>query len=107
MKIVLSAQGASLDVEVPDYKAMTVYRGLAEKLLAHAEKTEIADVSVVKMNPEKAKTLDVSEIVRSAITTHMPHGIKPMPASVSLPQEDDKNLQKEPNEENPPPDKAG
>ncbi len=38
MKITLSAQGISLEVDVSDYKAITVYRGLAEKLLAHAGK---------------------------------------------------------------------
>ena len=103
MKITLSAQGISLEVEVSDYKAITVYRGLAEKLLTHAGKTEIADVSVVKMNPEKVKTLDVAEIVRSAITTDMPHGIKPMPTPVLLPQEDDKNILEESAGENPPP----
>lgn len=102
MKITLSAQGISLEVDVSDYKAITVYRGLAEKLLAHAGKKEIADVSVVKMNPEKAKTLDVAEIVRSAIITDMPHGIKPMPTPVSLPQEDDKNILEESAGENPP-----
>ena len=37
MKIRLSAQGMSLNVEVTDDKAMTVYRGMAEKLLVHAE----------------------------------------------------------------------
>lgn len=106
MKIVLSAQGASLNVEVPDDKAMTVYRGLAEKLLTHAGKTEIADVSVIKMNPEKAKTLDVAEIVRSAITTDMPHGIKPIPTPVSMLREDDKNIPEEPAGENPPPQES-
>ena len=36
MKIRLSTQGMSLNVEVPEDKAMTVYRGLAEKLLMYA-----------------------------------------------------------------------
>lgn len=36
MKIRLSTQGMSLNVEVPEIKAMMVYRGLAEKLLMHA-----------------------------------------------------------------------
>ena len=33
MKIRLSMQGASLNVEVSDKKAMGIYRGLAERLL--------------------------------------------------------------------------
>ena len=33
MKIRLSMQGASLNVEVSDKKAMRIYRGLAERLL--------------------------------------------------------------------------
>lgn len=36
MKIRLSTQGMSLNVEVPETKAIMVYRGLAEKLLIHA-----------------------------------------------------------------------
>lgn len=36
MKIRLSTQGMSLNIEVPEDKAMAVYRGLAEKLLIHA-----------------------------------------------------------------------
>ena len=36
MKIRLSAPGMSLGVEVPEEKAMNVYRGLAEELLIHA-----------------------------------------------------------------------
>lgn len=40
MKIRLSTQGMSLNVEVPEIKAMMVYRGLAEKLLMHAGQQE-------------------------------------------------------------------
>lgn len=52
MKIRLSAQGMSLNVEVQDDKAMAVYRGLAEKLLIHAGETGTAcNPKVVVVKP--------------------------------------------------------
>ena len=67
MKIRLSVQGASLNVEVSDKKAMGIYRGLAERLLlqagaseAQAEKEEEAEKSPVKIvSPVKT---DITEI---------------------------------------------
>ena len=78
MKIRLSAQGMSLNVEVTDDKAMTVYRGMAEKLLVHAElqKTTATPKAlnkpeVVITRPDKKSSLDtyddVFEHIRSAI----------------------------------------
>ena len=40
MKIRLSMQGASLNVEVSDKKAMGIYRGLAERLLLQTGASE-------------------------------------------------------------------
>ena len=67
MKIRLSVQGASLNVEVSDKKAMGIYRGLAERLLLQAgasesqtDKEEEAEKSPVKIvSPVKT---DITEI---------------------------------------------
>lgn len=67
MKIRLSMQGASLNVEVSDKKAMGIYRGLAERLLlqtgaseSQTEKEEEAEKSPVKIvSPVKT---DITEI---------------------------------------------
>ena len=67
MKIRLSMQGASLNVEVSDKKAMGIYRGLAERLLLQAgasesqtDKEEEAEKSPVKIvSPVKT---DITEI---------------------------------------------
>lgn len=67
MKIRLSMQGASLNVEVSDKKAMGIYRELAERLLLQAgasesqtDKEEEAEKSPVKIvSPVKT---DITEI---------------------------------------------
>lgn len=67
MKIRLSMQGASLNVEVSDKKAMGIYRGLAERLLlqtgaseSQTEKEEEAEKPPVKIvSPVKT---DITEI---------------------------------------------
>lgn len=67
MKIWLSVQGTSLNVEVSDKKAMGIYRGLAERLLLQAgasesqtDKEEEAEKSPVKIvSPVKT---DITEI---------------------------------------------
>ncbi len=67
MKIWLAVQGASLNVEVSDKKAMGIYRGLAERLLLQAgasesqtDKEEEAEKSPVKIvSPVKT---DITEI---------------------------------------------
>ena len=112
MKITLSAQGISLEVEVSDYKAITVYRGLAEKLLIHAElqKTTATPKAlnkpeVVITRPDKKSSLDtyddVFEHIRSAINAEQR-------IEIESGQEDDEDLPEEPAEENvPPPAGAG
>ena len=107
MKIRLSAQGISLNVEVQDDKAMTVYRGLAEKLLVHAElqKTTATPKAlnkpeVVITRPDKKSSLDtyddVFEHIRSAIKAEQR-------IEIESGQEDDEDLPEEPAEENAPP----
>lgn len=107
MKITLSAQGISLEVEVSDYKAITVYRGLAEKLLIHAElqKTTATPKAlnkpeVVITRPDKKSSLDtyddVFEHIRSAINAEQR-------IEIESGQEDDEDLPEEPAEENAPP----
>lgn len=111
MKIRLSAQGISLNVEVQDDKAMTVYRGLAEKLLIHAElqKTTATPKAlnkpeVVITRPDKKSSLDtyddVFEHIRSAIEAEQR-------IEIESGQEDDEDLPEEPAEENAPPTGAG
>lgn len=111
MKITLSAQGISLEVEVSDYKAITVYRGLAEKLLIHAElqKTTATPKAlnkseVVITRPDKKSSLDtyddVFEHIRSAINAEQR-------IEIESGQEDDEDLPEEPAEENAPPAGAG
>lgn len=51
MKIRLSTQGMSLNVEVPEIKAMMVYRGLAEKLLMHAGPQEVQTPKTIVIKP--------------------------------------------------------
>ena len=102
MKIALSAQGISLEVEVPDYKAITVYRGLAEKLLIHAElqKTTATPKAlnkpeVVITRPDKKSSLDtyddVFDHIRSAINAEQR-------IEIESGQEDDEDLPEEPAE---------
>ena len=106
MKIRLSAQGMSLNVEVTDDKAMTVYRGMAEKLLVHAElqKTTATPKAlnkpeVVITRPDKKSSLDtyddVFEHIRSAIKAEQR-------IEIESGQEDDEDLPEEPAEENAP-----
>lgn len=52
VKIRLSAQGTTLSVEVPEDKAMNVYRGLAEKLLIHAAVETTPEVVALKPDAE-------------------------------------------------------
>lgn len=67
MKIRLSTQGMSLNVEVPEIKAMMVYRGLAEKLLMHAGVQEAG--SAVKVTVVKPKDVIVPETDENAGAT--------------------------------------
>lgn len=107
MKIALSAQGISLEVEVSDYKAITVYRGLAEKLLIHAKLQKTTEIpkalnepEVVITRPDKKSSLDtyddVFEHIRSAIKAEQR-------IEIESGQEDDEDLPEEPAEENAPP----
>ena len=63
MKIRLSMQGMSLNVEVSEDKAMNVYRGLAEKLLLQVarEKMDVAPNVVI----ENKVTVDKSAVAES------------------------------------------
>ena len=68
MKIRLSMQGASLNVEVSDKKAMGIYRGLAERLLLQTgasepqtEKEEEAEKPPVKIVREDVNMKDEPE----------------------------------------------
>lgn len=104
MKIRLSAQGMSLNVEVPDDKAMTVYRGMAEKLLLHAGETgTVYEPKVVVAKPEKMNASEITEAVRVALETEMQQGKKSLSDPVLPSQEDDEDLPEEPAEENAPP----
>ena len=60
MKIWLSMQGASLNVEVSDKKAMGIYRGLAERLLLQ---TGASESQTEKEEAEKPPTKIVREDV--------------------------------------------
>ena len=68
MKIRLSMQGAFLNVEVSDKKAMGIYRGLAERLLLQTgasepqtEKEEEAEKPPAKIVREDVNMKDESE----------------------------------------------
>ena len=60
MKIRLSMQGASLNVEVSDKKAMGIYRGLAERLLLQ---TGVSESQTEKEEAEKPPEKIVREDV--------------------------------------------
>lgn len=102
MKIRLSAQGMSLNVEVADNKAMTVYRGLAEKLLVHAGETGTAYEPKVVVKPEKMNAPEVTGLIRDALEAELQQGKESLPEPVLPSQEDDEDLPKEPAEENAP-----
>ena len=106
MKIALSAQNISLKVEVPDGKAMTIYRGLAEKLLIHAEPQKatttlkaLNEPEVAITKPDKKSSIDtyddVFEHIRSAIKAEQQIEAETGP-------EDDEDFPEEPAEENAP-----
>ena len=104
MKIRLSAQGMSLNVEVQDDKAMAVYRGLAEKLLIHAGETGTAyNPKVVVVKPGGIKAPEVTEMIREALEAELQQGKESLPEPVPPEQDDDEDLPEEPAGENPPP----
>ena len=78
MKIRLSMQGMSLNVEVSEDKAMHVYRGLAEKLLlqvAGVEKNVVPNIAV-----EGKATVDktaVAESVKHLVEEDMQNKLDP------------------------------
>ncbi len=63
VKIRLSAQGTTLSVEVPEDKAMNVYRGLAEKLLIHAAVETMPETVVLKTDAELPDMTKIAEPV--------------------------------------------
>jgi hypothetical protein len=71
MKIRLSAPGISLGVEVPEEKAMNVYRSLAEKLLIHAgDQTTYAPKITVSKN-ELVEVSKVADSISQAIKNEL------------------------------------
>ena len=84
MKIRLSAPGMSLGVEVPEEKAMNVYRGLAEKLLIHAgDQTTYAP----KITVSKNELVEVSKVADSISQTIKDKLQSPESEPTDLPEE--------------------
>ena len=92
MKIRLSMQGASLNVEVSDKKAMGIYRGLAERLLlqtgasgAQTEKEEEAEKPPAKIIREDVNMKDEPE-ERSPFSPLIRGGMDVQPAVFNIPK---------------------
>lgn len=67
MKIRLSAPGMSLGVEVPEQKAMNVYRSLAEKLLIHAGDQTTYTPKITVSKNELVEVSKVADSISQAI----------------------------------------